>query len=82
MMSLEGHRGPVALNSRLGWLLSGPLYTPDSKQSSRERSCGMFIDAKETDSLDSLVEKFWSLESVGIVEEKETDVMARFLEFL
>ena len=40
----------------------------------------MFIDAKETDSLDSLVQKFWSLESVGIVEEKETDVMARFLE--
>ena len=80
----DGSRGtsePVALNSRLFWLLSGPLYTPDAKQSSREWSCGMFIDAKETDSLDSLVEKYWSLESVS-VEERETDVMARFLEFL
>ena len=40
----------------------------------------MLIATKESESVESLVEKLWSFDSLGIKESNEEDVMQRFLE--
>ena len=75
---VKGSSGPVAISSKLGWLLSGPVmsYTDDNSRivsnlvldiipSRRE----VFHESKEiTDSL----ENFWKHESLGLIEDKQT----------
>ena len=73
----RGENGPVAINSRLGCLVSGPIY--DNNLESEEDTHAMLIATKESESVEMLVEKLWSLDSLGIKESSEEDVMQRFL---
>ena len=80
---LKGSTGPVALRSKLGWILSGPLqgdYCHDD-----EISCAMLIktnsieEEKENERpLNLVLSRFWELESMGITE-NEKDVLEEFV---
>lgn len=64
-------QGPVAINSKLGWLLSGPL---NSFNFVHLTVCNVIVssdytNSQSTDTADQLVEllrKFWELEAIGI----------------
>ena len=72
--TVQGDYGPTAVNSRLGWLLSGPV---DSKATS---SVGAYAtnliisgdtgkryrSANEDDDLTSTLKQFWETESIGV----------------
>lgn len=72
--SSEG--GPVAMGSKLGFVLSGPLFVGDSNYSSMLVSGHtMRIENEvinERNHLNNLVEKFWNLESLGVSNHEES----------
>lgn len=73
---VRGESGPTAMNSKFGWILSGPLYIEDSVNcgcvvtnliiSDREPLTSIY---QENDKLNSTLKKFWDTESIGIVDE-------------
>ena len=69
----RGERGPVAVSSKFGWLLSGPVPPLGSSPLSRTHvSIAAGLDNsvfKDRDSeLLSAVKKFWDTESIGVIE--------------
>ena len=76
---LKGSTGPVALRSKLGWILSGPLqgdYCHDD-----EISRAMLIKTNSIEEerenerpLNSVLSRFWEMESMDITE-NEKDVL-------
>ena len=76
-----GKDGPVAVQTRLGWVLSGPISFVDSHLSTnlithvlRTDSCGV---SKANKSLEAQLHSFWELESLGI-NDYESTVIRRF----
>ena len=68
----QGGQGPVAINSKLGWLLSGPL---NSSEFANLTSCNLVLaweDAvdslNDNDQLHTMLKQFWELETIGIVD--------------
>lgn len=59
---------PVAVETELGWVLSGPLKRKesDSRQEVSVNFVAQSSVAKDRDSLESTVRKLWDLESLGI----------------
>ena len=76
----RGISGPVAWNSKLGWVLSGPVFTNSSIMEDSAHNMLSVIGEDKDESLNDLVQRFWSLEAVGILDEKDDDVMRRFQE--
>ncbi len=75
----RGEDGPVAVHTRLGWVLSGSL--------SMEEGCSaaltthvLRIDANPStqDPLNEVLHSFWDLESLGVVNTKEDSVLEEF----
>ena len=71
----RGPDGPVALHTRIGWVLSGPMTAanPDLSTVNLVTTHTLRIDA-EPDSLkvlDDRLHSFWSLESLGVSDEKD-----------
>ena len=74
--------GLTAVRSKLGWLLSGPFDVSHCKE-----GCSMIlaithvlriaVESKEKHPLSKKIEKFWNLDTIGIVE-KERSVMKFF----
>ena len=63
---------PVALETTLAWVASGPLKYSSSKNGAQE--VGVHFAAKcntQTDQLDENVKQMWDLETIGVVESKE-----------
>ncbi len=60
-----GNDGPIAVETKLGWVLSGPVPAVES-------SCSLLtahtlkVDSREERSLDDALRAFWELESLGI----------------
>ena len=73
----RGKGGPVAINTKLGWVLSGPA-PPNKQESTHKATMNLLaahtlrIDAEPSDThdLDDCLRSFWELESLGI---KKTD---------
>ena len=72
---IQEGQGPVAINSKLGWLLnlSGPLSSFDS---SYLTACNVIVSGDHTDSkaidadkLVDLLKNFWEVEAIGITED-------------
>ena len=69
---IRGERGPIALESCLGWVLSGPMYDCPSSSSTEVNLADthvLFLTStkrSEEQALEQQVAKFWSLESIGI----------------
>ena len=69
----RGERGPTAINSKLGWLLSGPTYvsTRNCKTVSNVIVTGGIVDASSSSDhkeLTTVLRKFWDTEALGIQE--------------
>ena len=70
---IQGKRGPTAINSKLGWLLSGP--TPGSIRNSTTVSnvivTGGVLEAtssSDNEELTTVLRRFWDTEALGIQE--------------
>ena len=69
----RGERGPTAINSKLGWLMSGPTHvsTRNYKTVSNVIVTGGIIDASSSsdhEELTTVLRKFWDTEVLGIQE--------------
>ena len=69
-----GANGFVAMNSKLGYVLSDPLNYNRAESSTVNLTYAMKVEMgiKEDISLDQKVGKFWNLDSVGIVADEES----------
>ena len=74
----HNERGPTAIHTKLGWVLSGPTNTPIIEHTS---SCTVTTHSLRADSqptrtetaqLSEQLRSFWELESLGIIEEEKT----------
>ena len=75
--TIHCHDGPVALNTRFGWILSGTVPDIDSptQHSTNLVTHVLKVDAMPAEfdrQLDKQLKKFWELESLGIVDRECT----------
>ena len=75
---IKAHQGPVAMESVLGWILSGPVDNDSRVESTHANFVETHVlrlesiaEIKET-SLEAQVSKFWELESIGIQKQENT----------
>lgn len=76
---VRGESGPVAVNSKLGWILSGPSNEADSDNSISmshlviERNAPTLLDSShvlnQDDNIINNLRRFWDTESIGITEQ-------------
>ena len=70
---IKGETGPVALNTYLGWILSGPAMVKECAPYSATlvthvlRTDGV----SESKCLDRILHSFWNIESLGILESED-----------
>ena len=79
----RGGEGPLALNTRLGWVLPGPVdQSSDVRVSTTNyiSSHTLRMDTSHT-RVDKQLEKFWELESIGIKQNSDR-VHDKFLQEL
>ena len=83
--SHPGESGPTAIHTKLGWVLSGPVHyqVPSSNTTINLTSTHVLkcqvTNHPDPDLLDSKLERFWRLESLGIVP-NESSVYDHFQE--
>ena len=75
---IRGASGPVVINTRLGWVLSGPVPMNNVTSVNFTSSQTLQIN-RSTDVLEKELQSFWELESFGI-REKEDSVQEQFTE--
>lgn len=79
----RGASGPVAIQTQLGWVLSGPahMHTLDQDSTSLLVTHALRTDAQTTiqDNLEDSLHAYWKLESLG-VQVSERSVMEEFQE--
>ena len=56
-------KGLMAMNSRFGWLLSGPVPSYDSQKISM--ACNL-IETMESEELNKLLPRFWDIDVIGV----------------
>ena len=77
---IRGRTGPIAIDSKVGWILSGPSGKQTSVNLTFTPTHILRIDAyKAEPSLEDQLKQFWELESLGIPSE-EPPVHERFLQ--
>ena len=67
--------GPVAMNTRLGWIVSGPMYGLAEEESTSLVTHVLKTSTSIEESnrkLERQLHKFWDLESVRIIDEERT----------
>ncbi|XP_068723357.1 uncharacterized protein [Montipora capricornis] len=70
----QGEFGPTAVNSKFGWLISGPTNMRNTGHDNTTASNLVisgelfFDDAKEGDEITDMLKKFWETDSIGIIE--------------
>ena len=72
----QGDRGPTAVSSKLGWLLSGPVdrsMTEFSTSYSAITHVSDDFDHKNSDHIVSTLKKFWETDSIGIVDSQNSE---------
>ena len=83
---LRGRLGPIAIHTRLGWVLSGPLLGLDSRETAVNLIASthvLRVDSEQMSPildqpLDTQLNKFWEIESLGI-EANESSVYDKFV---
>ena len=61
---IRGGDGPVAVETSLGWVLSGPA--PITESCTLLTTHTLRVDTQEEESLDNTLKSFWELESLGV----------------
>ena len=80
---IRGGSGPIAVRSKLGWLLTGPsegYVSSDDKITSNLIIAGEsddFLTVNERDSLTDSLKQFWQTESIGIFDPESNDDLQR-----
>lgn len=73
---VRGSDGPTAIETRLGWVLSGPAHGLQESTSltfTAQSSHMLRVDCfTDTDSLAAGLKRFWDLESLGILKEERS----------
>ena len=76
------NNGPVAIDSKFGWLLSGPLKRRENSVITnlaiQEAASTALCTA--SDELQANLHRFWEVESIGILERPEMDKDYQFFE--
>ena len=73
----QGNLWPVAVESKLGWILSGVVGMDESNRSKEISSTHLILHKVDiglpepNDDLVNTLEKFWQTESIGICEKDE-----------
>ena len=72
----RGNSGPIAIHTKLGWVLSGPIPLRESEQSSVNLITTHVLTADslqpDLEPLDDVLRSFWELESLGICGPEKT----------
>ena len=70
----RSEKGPTAIHTKLGWVLSGPTLSTSSVLCSSTTTHLLRVDDKPAEStqLAEQLRSFWELESLGISEEEKT----------
>ena len=78
----EGN-GPVAISSRLGWLLSGPARNQIKESPHTATYLGLTEPMNTKDELTAQLQQFWDIESIGISKEStlEDDGFSHIISF-
>ena len=66
--------GLVAINSKLGWILSGPVISQKTSSIvvNVTRVMNIEVEVDKDCQLNEKIEKFWDLDSVGVVEKEQS----------
>ena len=72
--------GPIALESRLGWILSSEIQNCKETTSTSTNFAQTHVLRVEQHRLEEQVSRFWDLESIGIDQQKENSVYQQFQE--
>ena len=80
--TVRGSRGgPVALHTRIGWVLSGPITSPNNFQTQNDTNLITHVlrvgTSNSNERLNEQLGAFWELESLGI-SESESSVYEQF----
>eukprot|EP00794_Sanderia_malayensis_P016989 gene16989-18701_t len=91
--SIRGELGPVALETKLGWVLSGTVpgvITTSTTQTNLiqthvlrvgvETYSQMTLNTKGEETLEDQLGKFWNLESIGITQSEDKSVLEEFVD--
>lgn len=72
----RGVEGPIAVHTKLGWVLSGPFYLATLERCAMNLSVTHVLHAEtysvDTCALDNQLRSFWELEVLGIQDEERT----------
>ena len=68
----RGNGGPVTIETRVGWVLSGPILFPSPSADIEETYVYIVDTISEQSDLEADLKQFWELESIGITPAKET----------
>jgi len=75
--SIKGEHGPTAVDSKFGWLLSGPTYDLSSSNVVASNliisgECNLMFGGQDDKLVESL-KKFWESESAGILDDSKIE---------
>ena len=74
--------GPMAMNSKFGWLLSGPVIQAEQLKEIIETHCYRIEikPAQDDETLNEILPRFWELDSLGIADSSkvEDEVLRHF----
>ena len=81
---MSDSRGKIAVSSKLGWLLSGPVEDPRAHTDVHSnltisRPTDILNTANDDGRLVKTIEKFWETEAIGIQESLEEDTAESFI---
>ena len=79
---IRGQSGPTAIDTHLGWVLSGPVCS-DANLHNLNPTHSLLVQTSDVQSMDQLLKNFWELESLGIqsVEPSVYDTFKQFIKF-
>ena len=64
---IHGQSGPTAIDTHLGWVLSGPVCSDANLRDLHYPAHSMLVHTSDASSMDNVLKNFWELESLGIL---------------
>ena len=82
--TIVGNHGPVAISSKLGWLVSGPLDIYNNSTFTKSHviingDCNDPLSSDENDILLTMLHRFWHTESIGVLQDDCENATPTFL---
>ena len=71
-------RVPVAIYTRVGWVVGGPVAEKEASEVSSSHFCTFHSVITHDEKLENLVEAFWNLDSIGIKDDEDESFYRTF----